>query len=195
VRLVPPHVEPNPDALTCDSARRSTELWLAAIRLASGLSVGVAIVILFQSGAAAFDTAAVFPEPYRPASAENSAEQPFRASLMPLPATPNSESATAPPAQGRVIGVSALTDPFEPTPSGDVGPLGYDGRGPAPVAVARNALNALKAAKPVLQIKGTKVVAREPQKETRGVSDQETAKALESLQQAQLETQSFLGKK
>jgi hypothetical protein len=193
--------------------------WAAAL-LACGLFVGVAAVAVVQSSDAAADTTASFVDPSRAPVRNAPATQPAPAPApTPVPMTPNGVPAAAQAApQPPPALLGASQPPPQGAPTASVG-AGVGGFAPvvggfAPVAVAPSAPKAAapkvtwkaaapppakpaaKAAAPTLGAsaddEAPKKEAKKPAK--RGEPDDETKKALEALQKAQLESASSFGK-
>jgi hypothetical protein len=203
-------------------AGRPAISWAAAL-LACGLFVGVAAVAVMQSSDSVADTTASFVDPARapvknaPAAAQPT---PVPVNAQGAPAAPgdpnaaNHPSNAAPGANG-LIGASPVPAPAQPPPAEPaVAPVVTT---PAPPAVAAAPPAAAPAAakKPVFSWKPAAPAAAPPRapakvavekspddepkkgaagKKKGGETDDETKKALEALQKAQLESASSFGK-
>jgi hypothetical protein len=206
----PPYGDPPGLAVTSGHrvAGRPALSWAAAL-LACGLFVGVAAVAVIQSSESVADTTASFVDPAR-APVKNAAAQPPPAAAPLPPPVAAAMSAPAPNTPPGVIGASAEPPPpapgvaFQPvavTPA--AAPAAPAAKPRASVAASRPAPAAAPIAKPAPQKPAPAAAATTdddpPPKKTakkggKAEMDDETKKAIEALQKAQLESSSSFGK-
>jgi hypothetical protein len=204
-----PYSDPPGTAVTSGHhlAGRPAVSWAAAL-LACGLFVGVAAVAVTQGSDSVADTTASFVDPSRVPMKANANTQP-PVPPTPVPVAPQGVPPVDPNAPQGLIGASPV--PPSPDQAGAAANAPVVG-GFAPVAVKRAAPQwkaaaaAAPAAKPAAKASAAPAAApaaadddaKEAKKETKkkkgaDSADDETKKALEALQKAQLESASSFG--
>jgi hypothetical protein len=213
-----PYSNPDPPGTSVTSGHRVSGRpavsWAAAL-LACGLFVGVAAVAVMQSSDAVADTTASFVDPAR-APLKNAGAAPVAPTPVPmtnngLPVAPQPPSNVVAPPPVQAPPPTALA-PTAPASGMSVGGFSVVG-GFAPVAVASTAAapkasppkaawrapapaapKAAPAKAPALTASNDDEPKKDPKKKKGGEPDDETKKALEALQKAQLESASSFGK-